>query len=105
MVPNIADAVQQQIQKQPYVKEMLPILTRKSQAVSKEKESSQVIVLPNEIVISFEGEMSESQRQIILLRHDLEVLRPLRFSKNRYLVRSKYMSPQKRVGNRGGYFL
>ncbi|MBD2413979.1 peptidase S8 [Nostoc calcicola FACHB-389] len=86
------NTVQQQIQKQPYVKEILPILSGKSQAASKEKESEQVIVLPNEIVISFEGEMSESQRQIILLRHDLEVLRPLRFSKNRYLVRSKSVS-------------
>ncbi|MBD2213045.1 S8 family serine peptidase [Nostoc linckia FACHB-104] len=86
------NTVQQQIQKQPYVQEILPILSRKSQSASPETKSESVIVLPNEIVISFEGEMSESQRQIILLRHNLEVLRPLRFSKNRYLVRSKSVS-------------
>jgi serine protease len=86
------NSVQQQIQKQSYVKETLPILTRKSTDTSSEKESEQVIVLPNEIVIGFDRDISESQRQIVLLRHDLEVVRPLRFSKNRYLVRSKSVS-------------
>ncbi|GAA6623529.1 hypothetical protein [Scytonema sp. NUACC26] len=86
------NSVQQQIQKQSYVKETLPILTRKSGETSKEKESEQVIVLPNEIAIGFKRDMSESQRQMVLLRHDLEVIRPLRFSKNRYLVRSKSVS-------------
>ncbi|GJD19294.1 peptidase S8 and S53, subtilisin, kexin, sedolisin [Rivularia sp. IAM M-261] len=86
------NSVQQQIQKQPYVKETLPILTRKSTDTSSEKESEQVIVLPNEIVIGFDRDISLSQRQIVLLRHDLEVVRALRFSKNRYLVRSKSVS-------------
>ncbi|MUG93433.1 S8 family serine peptidase [Scytonema sp. UIC 10036] len=86
------NSVQQQIQKQSYVKETLPILTRKSGETSREKESEQVIVLPNEIAIGFDRDMSESQRQMVLLRHDLEVIRPLRFSKNRYLVRSKSVS-------------
>lgn len=86
------NSVQQQIQKQSYVKETLPILTRKSGEVPKEKESEQVIVLPNEIAIAFDRDMSESQKQMVLLRHDLEVVRPLRFSKNRYLVRSKSVS-------------
>jgi hypothetical protein len=36
--------------------------------------------------------MADSQRQMVLLRHNLEVVRPLRFSKNRYLVRSKSVS-------------
>jgi serine protease len=86
------NSIQQQIQKQSYVKETLPILTRKSGEVPKEKESEQVIVLPNEIAIAFDRDMSESQRQMVLLRHNLEVVRPLRFSKNRYLVRSKSVS-------------
>lgn len=86
------NSIQQRIQKQSYVKETLPILTRKSGEASKEKESEQVIVLPNEIAIAFDRDMPESQRQMVLLRHDLEVIRPLRFSKNRYLVRSKSVS-------------
>lgn len=86
------NSIQQRIQKQSYVKETLPILMRKPRESSKEKESEQVIVLPNEIAIAFDRDMSESQRQMVLLRHNLEVVRPLRFSKNRYLVRSKSVS-------------
>jgi serine protease len=83
--------LQQQIQKQPYVQETLPVLTR-TLGDSQSGETQQTIVLPNEIVVNFESKLSESQKQLILLRNNLEVVRPLRFTKNHYLVRPKSVS-------------
>ncbi len=73
-------AVQERLQ-QPYVETTLPVLTR--------PDSDDTILLPNEIVLSLEPNLSESQKQLLLVRYDLEIVRPLRFSRDRYLVRSK----------------
>ncbi len=73
-------AFQQRIQQQPYVKTTLPVLSR--------NQRTEVIVLPNEIILSFEEQLSDTQRQAILQQNNLEIVRPLRFQKNRYLVKS-----------------
>ncbi|QSJ20051.1 S8 family serine peptidase [Nostoc sp. UHCC 0702] len=79
-VPDIAATIQQRIQQQPYVENTLPVLTR--------QETKEVIVLPNEIIVSFEPKVSQSQRQAILQQNNLAIVRPLRFNRDRYLVKS-----------------
>ncbi|MBH8565942.1 S8 family serine peptidase [Nostoc sp. CENA67] len=79
-VPNVAATIQQRIQQQPYVENTLPVLTR--------RETKEVIILPNEIIVSFEPKVSPSQRQAILQQNNLAIVRPLRFNRDRYLVKS-----------------
>ncbi|WNZ44061.1 S8 family serine peptidase [Leptolyngbya boryana CZ1] len=57
-----------------------------------EKQRETTIVLPNEILLSFDPGLAQSQVQTLLNRHDLEIIRPLRFTQNRYLVRSRKAS-------------
>lgn len=75
-----SEALQQRIQQQPYVQTTLPVLSR--------SQSQEVIVLPNEIIISFDSQLSESQREAILQKNNLAIVRKLRFSRDRYLVKS-----------------
>lgn len=82
--------VKQQTQQQPYVESTLPVLSR--------SDRSEAIVVPNEIVVSFESELSKSQIQALLKRNNLQVIRPLRFSRNRYLVKSSLASGTAVVG-------
>ena len=84
-------AVTQRIQQQPYVQTTLPVLSRGKTSEASD-ESEKVVVLPNEIVLSFEPTVSNSERELLLMRHNLQVIRPLRFSQNRYLVQSKSVS-------------
>ncbi|ASC69384.1 peptidase S8 [Halomicronema hongdechloris C2206] len=70
-------AVQQRLQR-PYVEATLPVLSRSGE--------EDTIILPNEIVVSFEPDAPASQVQLTLSRYGLEEVRPLRFSQNRYLV-------------------
>jgi serine protease len=72
--------LQQRIQKQTYVENTLPVLSRQA--------TKEVIVLPNEIILSFDPQLSPTQRQTILDQNKLAIVRPLRFSRNRYLVKS-----------------
>lgn len=72
--------VQQRIQKQPYVQTILPVLSR--------SQSQEIIIVPNEIIISFDAKLTESQRQAILQQNNLAIVRPLRFNRDRYLVKS-----------------
>jgi serine protease len=72
--------IQQSIQQQPYVQSTLPVLSRNSQ--------EDVIVLPNEIILSFDPKLSQQQRQTILEQNNLEIVRKLRFQRDRYLVKS-----------------
>ncbi|WP_341526337.1 S8 family serine peptidase [Nostoc sp. UHCC 0302] len=74
------EALQQRIQQQPYVQTTLPVLSR--------SQRQEIIVIPNEIIVSFEPKISESQRQTILQQNNLAVVRPLRFNRDRYLVKS-----------------
>lgn len=79
---------QQRIEAQPYVDTTLPVL-KQSQA---EASAEETVVLPNEIILSFAPGLSEAERQTILRSHNLEIVRPLRFTQNRYLVRSTIAS-------------
>jgi serine protease len=63
---------------------ILPVLTG--------SDDQATLVLPNEIVVSFESNLSENQIQAILEQQNLEIIRPLRFTNNRYLVRSRSAS-------------
>lgn len=74
----------EQIRQQSYVEDTLPVLSLSNT----EEENPSAFVLPNEIVVSFEPDLSNSQIQTLLDRYNLKVIRPLRFSPNRYLVRS-----------------
>lgn len=80
-------AVAERIQQQPYVESTLPVLTRNT-----EENSEEVVVLPNEIVLSLEPSLSNLQKQLLLSRYNLEIVRPLRFTNNRYVVSSKSAS-------------
>ncbi len=79
-----ADAIKNQIQNQSYVKASLPVLSRTN--------NQDTIVLPNEIVVSFQPNMSESERESILNKNNLEIIRPLRFFPNIFIVKSSSVS-------------
>ncbi|MBW4651002.1 MAG: S8 family serine peptidase [Kastovskya adunca ATA6-11-RM4] len=81
-------AVTQQVRAAAYVQETLPVLSRSSSSEASSDQSEEAIVLPNEIVVSFEPGISEGRKQLMLMQNKLEVIRPLRFTNNRYLVRS-----------------
>lgn len=69
---------------QPYVAGQLPVFHQSDREAA--------IVLPNEIVISFEPGTSASRAKATLTRFGLDIIRPLRFTKNRYLVKSSQES-------------
>jgi len=77
---GMSNSVEQQAQQQPFVQETLPVLTR--------SDRQETIILPNEIVLSFQPGLSEAQKNIILQQNKLDVIRPLRFSRDLVLVRS-----------------
>ena len=77
--------VKQRVQQQSYVEGTLPVLARKDGNQVRDE----VIVLPNEILISFDRGLSTSQIYSLLDRDDLEIVRPLRFTQNRYVVKSR----------------
>jgi subtilisin family serine protease len=79
-----SNQVQQLLQKQAYVETTLPVLTR--------QERKEEIILPNEVIVSFDAKISDSQKQAILKQQKLEIIRPLRFNPNRYLVKSQTVS-------------
>jgi serine protease len=80
VTPELEAAVQERLQ-QPYIQETLPVLRR--------ADSDETIVLPNQIIVSFEPDTPQSQVQLTLNRYGLEVVRPLRFTQNRYLVSAR----------------
>ncbi|MDX2229907.1 MAG: S8 family serine peptidase [Leptolyngbyaceae cyanobacterium bins.349] len=77
---GMSNTVEQQAQKQPFVQETLPVLTR--------SDRQETIILPNEIVLSFQPGLSEAQKTAILQQNKLDVIRPLRFSRDLVLVKS-----------------
>jgi len=64
---------------QPYVDAILPVLSC--------CDRSEQILLPNEIIVSFEPNTTAAQRQVILAAQGLSTIRPLKFSDDRVLVR------------------
>ncbi len=77
--PN-ANLIKNKIQNQKYVKASLPVLTRVN--------TQDTIVLPNEIVINFKSKIDSSEKESILKQNNLEIVRPLRFFPNLYIVKS-----------------
>jgi serine protease len=79
---STVEEVSQLIRQQSYVETTLPVLTVADNPNTE-------IVLPNEIVVSFESELSPEDRAAILQTQDLEQLRSLRFTRDRIVVRAK----------------
>ncbi|NJL78014.1 MAG: S8 family serine peptidase [Richelia sp. RM2_1_2] len=79
---NINPAIMQlQVNQKGYVDSTLPVLYRRGH--------TEQIILPNEIIVNFDEQLSSSQKQVILQQQNLEIIRPLHFSTNRYIVKSK----------------
>ncbi|MEO1373666.1 MAG: S8 family serine peptidase, partial [Cyanobacteria bacterium J06635_10] len=72
--------IQKKIQSQSYVKAALPVLSRAN--------SQDTIVLPNQIVVSFKPGIADDEKKSILQQNNLEIVRPLRFFPNIYVVKS-----------------
>ncbi|MEO1432198.1 MAG: S8 family serine peptidase [Cyanobacteria bacterium J06633_8] len=72
--------MQLRLSQKAYVDNTFPVFSR--------RKYSEEIILPNEIIVSFEEQISPYEKQVILNQHKLEIIRPLRFSKNRYVVKS-----------------
>jgi serine protease len=66
---------------QPFVKQSFPVLTRSGTAEN--------LVVTNELLVSFAADVPETKRQEILKTQNLEIVRPLRFTENHYIVRSQ----------------
>jgi serine protease len=66
---------------QSYVEGTLPVLSQNDQLGE--------IILPNEMIIQFKAGLSEAQHQKILNEQQVDVIRPIRFTENQYLVRSR----------------
>jgi subtilisin family serine protease len=75
-----AEAVRRELQ-QNADNTVLPVLSR--------VDGQDTLVLPNEIIVSFDPSWSEAQVQAALEQQNLELIRPLRFTTRRYLVRSR----------------
>ena len=73
---------------QSYVQTTLPVFKRKNGEI----ESTETIILNDEMLITFEPGTSPSKIKQILDRSNAEIVRPLRFTKDRYLVRSRNVS-------------
>ncbi|MGV0029187.1 S8 family peptidase [Phormidesmis priestleyi] len=67
------------IEQQSYVQMTLPVLNRNQQ--------DEQIVLPNEVILRFRSGLTQNQQKAILDRNNLDVIRPVRFTQNQYLVR------------------
>lgn len=76
--------IEANIRSKKYVQEVLPVLTLSSGDSGKTTD----IILPNEIIISFDPQLSEAERKTILKENNLELIRPVRFSPDLYIVKS-----------------
>ena len=81
---NARDLITQQSTQQSFVKQSFPVLSRSG--------INETIVVTNELLVSFAADVPETKRQGILKAQNLEIIRPLRFTENHYIVRSKNAS-------------
>ncbi|PZD73714.1 Subtilisin NAT [Acaryochloris thomasi RCC1774] len=72
-------ALQQRAENLDYVEETIPVLSR--------QDSDQAVLLPNELMVTIEGDTAQVKQ--VLQRNDLTLIRPVRFTQNRYLVKAK----------------
>lgn len=80
--------IQKLLRKKAYVETTLPVFTVNKFSRPIKGQPSEKIILPNEIILNFEPRLSQKHKQAILQRYNLEIIRPLRFSRNRYIVKS-----------------
>lgn len=83
-LPSTLDERWAQRLNQSYVQATLPVLSREDTAES--------IVVTQELVVSFEPDISDRAARSLLAQYGIEVVRPLRFSEGRYLVRANNVS-------------
>lgn len=76
--------MQLRLSQKAYVDTTLPVLSR--------PEHTEEIILPNEIIVSFDEQLSSIQKHEIIQQHHLEIIRPLSFGTNQYVVKSKTAS-------------
>ncbi len=76
---GLGPAIRQRARGLSYVEETIPVLSRDG--------SEAIILLPNELMVTVDGESEQVEQ--VLRRNDLALVRPVRFTKNRYLVRPK----------------
>lgn len=67
-----------------YTQAISPILLSQQQ--------TEEVILPDEIIVSFDEEVPKSRQRSILQKHNLKVIRKLRFSTNHYLVKPTSVS-------------
>ncbi|HIK33690.1 MAG TPA: S8 family serine peptidase [Oscillatoriales cyanobacterium M59_W2019_021] len=79
---DTVEEVSQLIRQQSYVESTLPVLTLADDPQAE-------ILLPNEIVVSFEAGLSEERQAEILASENLERVRSLRFTQDRAIVRDR----------------
>ena len=80
--------IEANIQQQEYVQEVLPVLTISDSDSDKARD----IILPNEIIVSFDEKLSEAERKALLKEQNLELIRPVRFFPSLYVVKSLTVS-------------
>jgi serine protease len=88
IVSGNRQALEAKIQQQTYVQNTLPVLNR----TPTNSPQSEDLILPNEIIITVTPGLSEAEIQAIFTDNNLELIRKLRFTPNRYLVRSNIAS-------------
>ena len=76
---------QEYLEQKTYTEEPLPVL-------SSQYKTEDEVILPSEIIVSFDEELPQSRRKSILQKHNLKIIRKLRFSENRYLVKATSIS-------------
>lgn len=77
---NARDLITKRSIAQPFVKQSFPVLSRSG--------INETIVVTHELLVSFAADVPKTKRQEILKTQNLEIIRPLRFTENHYIVRS-----------------
>ncbi|KAM3089830.1 S8 family peptidase [Phormidesmis sp. 146-35] len=75
------DQTKQKLQQSKTVEQVLTVLTRPG--------IDEAIVVPNEIIVSFDPQLSQTQIESILNQQELEMLQVLSLKRKRYLVKSR----------------
>ncbi|NER85278.1 MAG: hypothetical protein F6K42_38430 [Leptolyngbya sp. SIO1D8] len=78
--PSTLTTIQRQVQAFPDTDQILPVLVRDS--------TGEEIILPNEMLVAFELDLSQAEIDILLAQQDFAIVRPLAFAENHYLVQS-----------------
>ncbi len=75
---SIAQTIRTRIEGLDYVEDTIPVLSR--------RDADEAILLPNELIVTVKGDAAQVGQ--VLQRNDLTLIRPVRFTQNRYLVKA-----------------